>query len=91
MERKLNAKNLKKRVDEVIEAAGLPDTPEMHQMVEDLFLGRTTRYSAEELDKIDIVLAKRIMDKTATELQTQGVEVEICMDVPKKEENIMYC
>lgn len=88
MEKKLNLKNLKKRVDKAIEMVVLPDTPEMRQKIEDLFLGRTDRYTAKELDNIDHELATRILGHEAAESAMKGVEFHY--DTPEKEENIMF-
>lgn len=87
MEKKLSVRNLRKKVNEIINAAGLPNKPETRQMVENLLMDRTDRYTEEELDKIDIELARRIMDRTAAEMAKKGVKV---YDVPDVEENVMY-
>lgn len=88
MEKKLNLKNLRKKVDEVINLAALPDTPEMRRTIEDLLLDRTDRYTEEELDEIDSELAKRIMGRVAAESAKEGVETHY--DVPEREVNVMY-
>jgi hypothetical protein len=80
-------KNLEKRISEIIDAAGLPETPETRQMVEDVLLNRTDRYTEEELDKIDLELAKRIMNRA--EAAEKGVRVGVYF-VSDMEENVMY-
>jgi hypothetical protein len=50
-------KNLNVEVDEVIKAAGLPDTPEVRRTAEDLFMNQTDRYTEEQLYKIGEGLA----------------------------------
>jgi len=82
-------KNLEKGISEIIDAAGLPETPETRQMVEDVLLNRTDCYTEEELDKIDLELAKRIMDRAEAEAAKKGVRVGVYF-VPDMEENVMY-
>lgn len=80
--------NLRKKVNGIINVAGLPNKPETRQMVEDLLMDRTDRYTEKELDKIDIKLYRRIMDRTAAEMAKRGVK--FVYDAPDVEENVMY-
>jgi len=88
MPEKKSRLEVSKKVNQVIEYAGLPDTAEMRRLVEDILLNRHDRYTEEELQMFDEMIAKRILERLKKEMAGKGVK--LTYEIRERETNPMF-